>query len=157
MQMKAKVPLDPEVLSKIKADEDFRRLTGVRQETFNKMLKILEAAQIEKKRKGGRPNKLRMEKMLRMALEYWREYRTYFHIGKSYGLSESNVYQTIKWIENVLIKDGIFSLPGKKALLNENAIGFIKRFKIVSERYRNRRKRFGLRFSLIAGFCNYEL
>ena len=40
---------------------------------------------------------------------------------------------------------------------NENAIGFIKRFKIVSERYRNRRKRFGLRFSLIAGFCNYEL
>ena len=40
---------------------------------------------------------------------------------------------------------------------NENAIGFIKRFKIVSERYRNRRKRFGLRFSLIAGICNSEL
>ena len=40
---------------------------------------------------------------------------------------------------------------------NENAIGFIKRFKIVSERYRNRRKRFGLRFSLLAGICNYDL
>ena len=40
---------------------------------------------------------------------------------------------------------------------NENAIGFIKRFKIVSERYRNRRKRFGLRFSLLSGICNYEL
>jgi hypothetical protein len=40
---------------------------------------------------------------------------------------------------------------------NENAIGFIKRFKIVSERYRNRRKRFGLRFTLIAGICNYDL
>lgn len=40
---------------------------------------------------------------------------------------------------------------------NENAIGFIKRFKIVSERYRNRRKRFGLRFSLLAGICNFEL
>jgi len=40
---------------------------------------------------------------------------------------------------------------------NENAIGFIKRFKIVSERYRNRRKRFGLRFSLLAGICNYAL
>ena len=40
---------------------------------------------------------------------------------------------------------------------NENAIGFVKRFKIVSERYRNRRKRFGLRFTLIAGICNYEL
>jgi len=40
---------------------------------------------------------------------------------------------------------------------NENAIGFIKRFKIVSERYRNRRKRFGLRFTLLSGICNYEL
>jgi hypothetical protein len=40
---------------------------------------------------------------------------------------------------------------------NENAIGFIKRFKIVSERYRNRRKRFGLRFTLLAGICNFEL
>jgi hypothetical protein len=40
---------------------------------------------------------------------------------------------------------------------NENAIGFVKRFKIVSERYRNRRKRFGLRFSLLAGICNSEL
>jgi hypothetical protein len=40
---------------------------------------------------------------------------------------------------------------------NENAIGFIKRFKIVSERYRNRRKRFGLRFALLAGICNFEM
>jgi hypothetical protein len=40
---------------------------------------------------------------------------------------------------------------------NEHAIGFIKRFRILSERYRNRRKRFGLRFNLIAGICNSEL
>jgi hypothetical protein len=40
---------------------------------------------------------------------------------------------------------------------NEHAIGFIKRFRIVLERYRNRRKRFGLRFSLIAGICNFDL
>jgi DDE superfamily endonuclease len=40
---------------------------------------------------------------------------------------------------------------------NEHVIGRIKRFKIVSDRYRNRRKRFGLRFNLIAGICNYEL
>jgi hypothetical protein len=40
---------------------------------------------------------------------------------------------------------------------NEHAIGFIKRFRIVSERYRGRRKRFGLRFNLIAGICNYEI
>jgi len=40
---------------------------------------------------------------------------------------------------------------------NEHAIGFLKRFKIISERYSNRRKRFGLRFNLIAGICNFEL
>jgi len=40
---------------------------------------------------------------------------------------------------------------------NEHAIGFLKRFKILTERYRNRRKRFGLRFNLIAGICNFEL
>jgi len=40
---------------------------------------------------------------------------------------------------------------------NEHAIGFLKRFKILAERYRNRRKRFGLRFNLLAGVCNFEL
>jgi hypothetical protein len=40
---------------------------------------------------------------------------------------------------------------------NEHAIGFIKRFRILSERYRNRRKRFALRFNLIAGICNFDL
>jgi hypothetical protein len=40
---------------------------------------------------------------------------------------------------------------------NEHAIGFVKRFRILAERYRNRRKRFGLRFNLIAAICNLEL
>ena len=42
-------------------------------------------------------------------------------------------------------------------VLNEHAIGRIKRFKIISDKYRNRRKRFGLRFNLIAGIYNREL
>lgn len=42
-------------------------------------------------------------------------------------------------------------------VLNENVIGMLKRFKIISERYRNRRKRFGLRFNLIAAIYNMEL
>jgi len=40
---------------------------------------------------------------------------------------------------------------------NENVIGMIKRFRIISDKYRNRRKRFGLRFNLIAGIYNMEL
>src|SRR3989338_806860 len=44
-----------------------------------------------------------------------------------------------------------------KRVLNENVIGIIKRFRILAEKYRNRRKRFNLRFNLIAGIYNSEL
>jgi len=39
----------------------------------------------------------------------------------------------------------------------ENVIRRLKVFRILSERYRNRRKRFGLRFNLIASIYNHEL
>lgn len=45
----------------------------------------------------------------------------------------------------------------RERVLNENVIGSLKRFKILSDRYRNRRKRFTLRFNLIAGIYNLEL
>lgn len=44
-----------------------------------------------------------------------------------------------------------------KRVLNENVIGVVKRFRIISERYRNRRRRFNLRFNLIAGIYDFEL
>ncbi|KJV55040.1 transposase [Orientia tsutsugamushi str. Kato PP] len=39
----------------------------------------------------------------------------------------------------------------------ENVIAMLKRFKIIADKYRNRRKRFGLRFNLISGIYNFEL
>ena len=42
-------------------------------------------------------------------------------------------------------------------ILIENIIRKLKVFRILSERYRNRRKRFGLRFNLIAAIYNMEL
>lgn len=42
-------------------------------------------------------------------------------------------------------------------ILVENVIGAVKRFKIVSDRYRNRRRRFGLRFTLIAAAYNKDV
>lgn len=42
-------------------------------------------------------------------------------------------------------------------ILIENIIRKLKIFRILSERYRNRRKRFGLRFNLIAAIYNMEL
>jgi hypothetical protein len=38
----------------------------------------------------------------------------------------------------------------------EHVIGFVKRFKIVADKYCNRRKRFSLRFNLFCGICNYD-
>lgn len=101
-------------------DHNFRRLTGVKKATFQRMVDILTEAHAHKKAKGGRPNKLTVPDMLLMALEYLREYRTYLHIGASYGISESNAYQTIRWVEDTLVKAEEFSLPGKKALRTES-------------------------------------
>ena len=39
----------------------------------------------------------------------------------------------------------------------EHAIGRLKIFRILAERYRNRRKRFGLRLNLIAALTNLDL
>jgi len=99
------------------AETRFRRITGVKRATFNKMLEILNEAHAKKHLRRGRNPKLSMEDRLLAALEYWREYRTFAHIAASYGISESNMHTSIRWIEDILIKDGTFSIPGKKALL----------------------------------------
>ena len=99
------------------SEEQFRRLTGVKKATFKKMLGILREADEMKKAKGGRKSKLSVEDRLLMALEYIREYRTYFHIATNYGVSESVAFKIMRWIEDTLIKHSDFALPGRKALL----------------------------------------
>jgi Helix-turn-helix of DDE superfamily endonuclease len=101
-------------------DEKFRRLAGVKRSTFDKMVLILEESSKARKIHGGRKNKLSIENMLLMTLEYIREYRTYFHISQSYGVSESTAYKTVRWIEDTLIKHPDFALPGRKALLKSD-------------------------------------
>jgi hypothetical protein len=93
-------------------DEDFKRSTGVQRCTFEKMLKVVEAGL----RDFGRPPKLSRADQLLLTLMYWREYRTEFHIGLAYGVSESTACRTIRKIEDVLIKSNLFHLPGKKVL-----------------------------------------
>jgi hypothetical protein len=96
---------------------EFKRLTGVQPRTFEEMVKILKSGEAQRMNRGGKPCRLKLEDRLLMSLEYLREYRTYFHLGQSYGLSESACYRTCRWVEDVLIKSGTFSLPGRKALL----------------------------------------
>ena len=84
---------------------------------------ILRKAEIKKKEQGGRKSKLSIEDCLLMTLEYLREYRTYFHVSQSYGVSESTAYDIIKGIESTLIKHPDFALPGRKALIKSD-IGY---------------------------------
>ena len=69
------------------------------------------------KKKPGRPSELMIEEQVLIALEYWREYRSYYHIGLDWEVSESTACRTVHKIENILIRSGKFSLPGKKSLL----------------------------------------
>ena len=93
-------------------NSDFKRLTGVKRETFEKMLAVIN----EELPNFGRPPKLNRADQLLMTLMYWREYRTQFHIAGSYGISEATVCRTIKKVEDALIRSGEFRLPGKKVL-----------------------------------------
>ena len=94
---------------------EFKRLCGVRPETFEAMISVLRQAEADKP--PGRPSKLSLENQLLMTLEYWREYRTYFHIGQSWGVNESTAYRIIKRTEDRLIASRAFTLPGKKKLV----------------------------------------
>ena len=106
-----------EIVQKLN-DEEFKRCTGVQRSTFEEMLAVLEAGLPD----FGRPTKLSRTDQLLMTLMYWREYRTEFHIGLTYGVSEATVCRTIRKIENVLIQSKQFHLPGKKALRPSDTI-----------------------------------
>lgn len=69
----------------------------------------------------GKPPKLSLEDKLLVMLMYYREYRTYEHIGISYGISESRVCEIVQTMENILLADKRFHLPGKKKLLEADS------------------------------------
>lgn len=98
---------------------EFKRVCGVYPDTFKDMVTVLKAEKVWQK-KTGRPSKLSTEDQLLITLEYWREYRTYFHRGNSWGVNESTAYRIVRKVENILSKSGLFNLP-KKALLESNS------------------------------------
>lgn len=97
---------------------DFKRLTGVTNSTFQLLVEAVNEydSKIRKRGKTGRRSHLITEDKLLMTLMYLREYRTMFHIGVAYGLSESNVCRTIKFVEQALLNHPSLHLPGKKVL-----------------------------------------
>jgi hypothetical protein len=101
--------------------EQFKRLTGVKRETFKRMLAVLSASEQRKKR-SGRPSKLSLADQLLLTLMYWREYRTQFHIAKSYGIHEANANRIIRKVEAALAASGEFKLPGKRAARSDEGV-----------------------------------
>jgi len=79
------------------------------------MVELLKPELPKPKQQGGQP-KLTVEDQLLLTLEYWQEYRSYFHIGQSWGFHESTVCQIVHRIEDILMQSPKFHLPGKKEL-----------------------------------------
>ena len=65
------------------------------------------------KTKSGRLSTLSLEEQILLALTYWREYRTLYHISMDFGIHESSASRIIRKIEDVLIDSGKFELPKK--------------------------------------------
>ena len=101
-------------------DTDYQALFGVQKFTFEAMLAILEGAYEHLHKQGGRPPRLSVLDKLVVTLGYYREYRTMHHIGFDYGVSKSRISDAVKWVEDTLLQDGTFSLPGKRELANPN-------------------------------------
>jgi hypothetical protein len=127
------------------SDQRFHQVTGVNIETFHKMVEVLHVSYAEVHKKRGRKHALSIEDMLLMMLEYYKEYRTFDCIGASYGITKSNVCRTIQWVENVLIRCGLFRLSGKKALADpetEVEVALVESTEMPIERPQKGQKRY---------------
>ncbi len=79
------------------------------------MVDVFEAS-IPKTSSVGRSPALCSTAQVLVTLEYWREYRSYFHISTDWGVSESTVCRYVHRVEKALIQSSQFHLPGKKRL-----------------------------------------
>jgi len=102
--------------SKVKnlTDKDFKRVVGVKKETFKEMLEVVRKYYKNKKAKGGTKRALSATDELLMMLEYYREYRTFKHLGIDYGVSESTSHYVVTKIEKILIIQPQFHLEKLK-------------------------------------------
>ncbi len=101
--------------------KDFRRYCGVSPEMFATMVKSIAPKLPKVGQRGGQPG-FRVEEQLLMTLEYWREYRTFFHLAVSWQTSEATVCRTINRVENALAACGYSQLPGHKRLTSETDV-----------------------------------
>ncbi len=93
---------------------NFKRYCGVDRKTFERMCDTVRRKSAAQRLIDGRPPKLAAEDQVLLTLEYWREYRTMFHLGASWGISESSVSRIIARVEDILTDSEEFVLPGRR-------------------------------------------
>ncbi len=60
-----------------------------------------------------------------MTLKYLRQYVTQKELAFEFEVGEATVNDIIRWVEDTIMKDGRFSLPGKKVLVEDDSIEVI--------------------------------
>lgn len=100
----------------------FKRIVGIPRVLFQSLVAVLEAAE-RRKLKSGCPTKLSIADQLLLTLNYWREYRTYAHLGMDYGIHESTAQRTVKRIEDRLVASEYLALT--QAALQEPPLAVI--------------------------------
>ena len=90
-------------------EKEFKLITGVTKEVFTKAPEVLKLKYAQEHTQGGRPG-LPVELRLALALEYWREYRTFRHMANGHQIGKSKVNKAVLWVENVLSGSDEFKL-----------------------------------------------
>ncbi len=94
------------------SDAGFKRYTGIHKATFYEMLDAMQEYEACKT-KSGRPSALSLKAQILLALTYWREYRTLYHVSMNFNIHESSAICIVRKVEDVLIDSGKFELPKK--------------------------------------------
>ena len=106
--------IDNEKRLKALDKSQYMQIFGITSKVFQQMYEELMRAYEALHAKGGKPPTLSVLDKLVIALMYWREYRTYRHIAWDYGVSKSAIGNAVIWVEDTLIKSGLFALPSKR-------------------------------------------
>jgi hypothetical protein len=105
-----------EKISQLK-DAQFKRMTGVPRKVFEQMVGIMREAIAKRATKRGNQSVFSVEEQVLIMLEYYREYRTMYHIGISWGVHESTIYRIIDRVERALSGHELLKLPSRKEVM----------------------------------------
>ena len=94
-------------------NKEFKRITGVTRELFEKMLERLNEQYKQDHIRGGAPGQP-VELRLTLALEYWREYRSFRHMANDHQISRTQINRAILWVEDILSESDEFRLKELK-------------------------------------------